>query len=378
MRGRFSLKIVKIKAKRHQFVNRNSFFEVELQTWSKYDLDMIFDNLRPSHVARDIEAGDLLENFFVWALVSFIVIRVFLIITKYPQIQTENLHLAHMLLGGFLMTMALIISFIFLNKESKFVASVIGGIGFGAFIDELGKFITKNNDYHYEPAIALIYVILVIIFLTSRLVEKYFKYTPEEYAVNAVEMVKQALVHDLEKDERASALRYLKKADKKNTLVKNLKSTLSEVSIIPNKNPGFIHKIKAELRIIYLRFIQNKLFNHFLIIFFIAYSTNNFIQAFFNFKKIDSFYDWGHIISTIISGVFVLAGTYALVNFTRKKAYRYFRFAVLTHIFLTQFFLFVEKQFSAIFLLAFSVVIWNTLQYLISEERLMDKRISSY
>jgi hypothetical protein len=337
---------------------------------------MIFEKLRPRYIARDLDAGDLMENFFVWAVVSFLVIRIFLILTSYPQIQTENLHIAHMLFGGFLMTTALFIMFVFLNKEAKFISSIIGGIGFGAFIDELGKFITKNNDYHYEPAIALIYVILVIIFLSSRIIEKYFKYTKEEYAVNAVEMIKQALVHDLERGERTLALKYLKKADIQNELVKILRNTLKQLDPIPNKNPNLIHKLRNTLRVAYLEIIQNKMFNHLVIIFFISYSTFNLIQGLINFKHVDSFFDWGHIISTLISGTFVLAGTYALIRLSRKRAYEYFRFAVLVHIFLTQFFLFIERQLSAVFILALSIIIWNTLQYLITEEKLMMKRIS--
>ena len=335
---------------------------------------MIPEKFRLKHIARDIEAGDLMENFFVWSVVSFLTIRIFLILTKYPQIQTENLHIAHMLFGGFLMTIALFTMFIFLNKEAKFASSIIGGIGFGAFIDELGKFITKNNDYHYEPAIALIYVVLVIIFLTSRLIEKYFKYSEDEYAVNAVEMVKQALVHDLEKDERKLAMKYLKKADTQNELVKLLKKTLEEINPIPNKNPNFVHKVRNLFRTIYLDIIQNRMFNYLLITFFVLYSTINLIQALLNFREIDSFFDWGHLISTLISGVFVLMGTYALIRLSRKRAYEYFRFAVLVHIFLTQFFLFVEKQFSAVIILALSLLIWNTLQYLTLEERTIIKK----
>jgi hypothetical protein len=335
---------------------------------------MIFDKFKLNHVARDIEAGDLMENFFVWAVVSFLGIRIFLILTDYPQIQTESLHIAHMLFGGFFMVAALIISFVFINKEAKFISSVVGGIGFGAFIDELGKFITKNNNYHYEPAIALIYIILVIIFLASRLIEKYFMYTQEEYAVNAAEMIKQALVHDLEVDERSLALTYLKKADNNNTLVKILKQTLKNLDTIPNKNPSLFHKARKLLRESYSQIIKIKTFNLLIIGFFISYSTINFIQAFFNFKNIDSIFDWGHILSTLFSGTFVLLGIYALINFSRKRAYEYFRFAVLIHIFLTQFFLFVEKQFSAVISLALSIIIWNTLQYLIFEEKLMRKR----
>lgn len=316
-----------------------------------------------------------MENFFVWAVASVIVIRVFLSLTNYPQIlPAEDLHIAHTLFGGFLMLFALSISFIFLNREAKQIASVVGGIGFGTFIDELGKFITKNNDYHYEPAIAFIYIILAIIFLFSRVIEKYFKFSKEEYAVNAVEMVKQALVHHLEKNERSLSLKYLKKASLDNPLVAALKKTLREISPLPNNNSTPFHRIRAFLKTLYFQLIRNPNFNSFLIIFFVSYSIVNLFWALFNFKNIDSFFEWGHILSTIGSGLFVLAGIISLIRKSRKRAYTSFRFAVLVHIFLTQFFLFVENQFSAVFTLAASLVIWNTLQYLIAEEKLLSKK----
>ena len=38
---------------------------------------------------------------------------------------------------------------------------------------------------------------------------------------------------------------------------------------------------------------------------------------------------------------------------------------------------FVEKQFSAVFSLALSIIIWNTLQYLIVEEKFIRKKVST-
>jgi hypothetical protein len=83
---------------------------------------------------------------------------VFLHLSGYPTVGGESLHIAHMLWGGLLMLVALLLLLGFLGKPVKSAAAVIGGAGWGTFIDELGKFLTHDNDYFFEPTFALIYV----------------------------------------------------------------------------------------------------------------------------------------------------------------------------------------------------------------------------
>ncbi|QQS18516.1 hypothetical protein IPL68_00120 [Candidatus Saccharibacteria bacterium] len=44
------------------------------------------------------------------------------------------------------------------------VVAFLGGVGFGVFIDEIGKLITRDNNYFYRPAIGIIYAIFVGLF----------------------------------------------------------------------------------------------------------------------------------------------------------------------------------------------------------------------
>ena len=64
-----------------------------------------------------------------------------------------------MLWGGLFMLLAMLLLFTMLGRASQRFAAILGGVGFGTFIDELGKFITSDNDYHYQPTIGLIYIV---------------------------------------------------------------------------------------------------------------------------------------------------------------------------------------------------------------------------
>jgi hypothetical protein len=321
---------------------------------------------------RDIDASNLLENFLVSAVASILVIRVYLHLTGFPQIGNGNVHIAHMLFGGFLMMTALLGTFIFLNKEVKYIASIVGGVGFGTFIDELGKFITHDNNYFYQPTIALLYVIFVLLYLGARSIEKYFRYRKDEYAINALEMTKQAFMHDLDTEEKKLALKYLQKADKNDPLVDIIRETLTSAHVIPADGPNIFHKIRDYFRKKYDSLIKSKRFIYIFVRIFVILSTVNFLYAIFSFKSADSLADWGQLVTSAVSGIFVLIGIYEINKNSRKSGYEMFKYAVLVSIFLTQFFLFLEEQLSAIFGLFFSLIILSMLQYVIYQEDVLE------
>jgi len=326
------------------------------------------------YLPRDIDAGDLIENFLVSAVVSILFIRVFLYLTGYPSLSGQNFHIAHMLFGGFLMMTAIISLFVFLNKEIKYFASVVGGIGFGTFIDELGKYITNDNNYFYQPAIAIIYVIFILLFLAVRLFERYVNFTKEEYSINAIEMTKQVLIHDLDKEEKKLALSYFRKSDREDPIVKSMIDLLEKVVPLPIKKPSFLHQVRDFMRELYIRLTHSKRFSITVIFFFVAFSIFNFLGAFWQFSKVQTFAEWGQLVFSLTSGLFVLIGIYFLHSKNlRKNSYEMFKVAILISLFLTQFFRFLDEQFSAVGGLLINLIILSVLQYLIYEEKVMEK-----
>lgn len=317
---------------------------------------------------RNIEGGDLVESFLVAAVSTILTIRLFLELTGYPILAGGVYHIAHLLWGGLLMMLAIFALLLFLNKEAKQFAAIIGGIGFGFFIDELGKFITKNNDYFFQPAIGIMYVIFVLLFLGLRMLEQRAIFSAKDYAANALESSKELILYDLDEQERARALRFLDQADQENPAVRHLTRLLLNADVRADKRPSIFARLRREFRNRYIRLIHHPWFVRTLIALFIAGSLYEVGTAIRTVRFADSFNDWGQILSSVLSGIFVLAGVLALLRRQRLASYHFFKRATLISIFLTQFFLFLKEQLSAVSALAISLAILATLSQWIAEE----------
>jgi len=74
--------------------------------------------------------------------------------------------------------------FYYWNPSVRRLAALISGIGFGLFIDEPGTFITRDNDYFFKPAIAIIYVIFIAMYLIFRRMVGLYPLSQQEIEVN--------------------------------------------------------------------------------------------------------------------------------------------------------------------------------------------------
>jgi hypothetical protein len=313
---------------------------------------------------RNIEAGTYRENFLVSAIVSIFVIRVYLRFTHYPIIGSGEFHIAHLLWGGFFMMAALLILLSFLNQKAAVVSSILGGIGFGAFIDELGKFITADNNYFFQPTIALIYIVFVLLYLLSRFIPKYQPFSKREYLVNAIEMIKESAINDFDEEEEKRAVEYLKHSDPTDPIVKALKKLLTQVEVEAKAPPGIMSRIRRSLRDWYYVIAQAGFIINVVIVFLILQTVLTIMQVatLSLYRPVLSFSELGQLFSSILAGIFVLIGLFAL-RFSRVEAYRFFRIAVLVTILLTQFFVFMHLGFYEIIGLGVNVFTLVVINY---------------
>jgi hypothetical protein len=113
-------------------------------------------------------AEQYFENVIVAFVITLLGTRLFLELTNYPQIAPGKLHIAHVLWGGLFMLVGSIIVLIYRNQSMLTLGSILTGVGWGLFIDELGKFVTADNDYFFKPVAPVIYLIfLCLLFLAA-------------------------------------------------------------------------------------------------------------------------------------------------------------------------------------------------------------------
>lgn len=118
----------------------------------------------PSSIVARLHRLDL---FIATTVITIVVIRLFLELTGYPQIGGDDLHVAHMLWGGLLLA-GTFLYVLLSGRPNKARAALFGGVGFGVFIDELGKFVTTDNNYFFNPTFFIIYLLLLVIWFVAR------------------------------------------------------------------------------------------------------------------------------------------------------------------------------------------------------------------
>jgi hypothetical protein len=328
-------------------------------------------------INRNIRAGDLLELFFVAAISSVLFTRFYLHLTNYPSLGGARLHIAHMLPGGLLMLASIIIMFAFLGHRAQRLASIVGGIGFGLFIDELGKFITRDNNYFFQPTIALMYLVFIFLFMSFRSLGRQRVLTQKEYLLNALALMEEAVIHDLDTAERVRVINYLHLADHNNPLVRGLIQVITEVDATKSPDRAWIRRLRdlAERR--YRQIITSRGGIRLVDTIFVVLALLSILTVFDNIgdaitmaverHRILPTTGWLQLVSSFVAAYFIICGV-SLMRKARLKAYQLFMKAMLVNIFITQFFAFYRYEFRALPQFALYIVLYVMLRLGISEE----------
>src|SRR5207249_12320104 len=103
----------------------------------------------------------------------------------------------------------------------------------GAFVDELGKFLTSDHDSFFRPTAAILYALFVVLCLATREVRRFRALSPEESLVIAVELAERLATGTLGAEERDRALQLLARADHAHPLVAPLRAGFLSADVAP-------------------------------------------------------------------------------------------------------------------------------------------------
>jgi hypothetical protein len=315
----------------------------------------------------------LLDTLFVSAVATILVIRLQLWATNYPKLGSGKLHIAHLLWGGVAMLVAVVVLLVFLGRGRKHTAAAVGGIGFGFFIDEIGKFTTSDNDYFFKPAAGMIYIVFIILFLAFRSIGWRHKFTPQEALMNAVIILSEAANRELTERDRVVVRRLLEHSDRSDPLVAPLSEMVNCIDCRPQPQPGAIGRFGRRLRSWYYGIMGHEWFKNLLIAVFVVDGVATLVQLTLNARRVVNGDQDVHVIAIPgMAGALVACAMIwiGIVHLRRSRiaAYRWFDHALMVQVFFTEVFAFLENQFGAVFGLLLNVALLLVLRAMIHAE----------
>ena len=321
------------------------------------------------YFVRRVTAMHDFELFFVSSVATILLVRGILAATGWPQLGGGKIHFAHLLWGGIGMLLAFILFMAMQGRLWDFLATLSAGIGFGLFLDELGKFITSDNDYFFQPAVAIMYVLFVVLFFLFRWLGRVDKMGPETALVNSFDFAKEAVMRSMNEGERDEALYVLGRADQSDSMVQALTAVLGGVHPPSTSDNNPAVRVWQRFQAWYRRFITKRWFRRFVIGWFIVTSVASLLAIF----ALDAtpaqvtLMDMGGVIANALTGALVVVG---LVRWRRSKlsAFRWFERGALVAILVGQFFSFYHSQVAAIFGLLWLLLQLAVIRSMVSAE----------
>ena len=268
-----------------------------------------------------------------------------------------------------MMAVAIVFALSFLAPNNRTFIAFIGGCGFGWFIDELGKFITRDVNYFFKPTIALIYMTFIAMYLVFRTIERR-AFGPDEAVLNGLEALKAAALGQLGAPKRSAAVSLLDETGADTPLAQHVRALLADERNLPDPAPGRWSRWGSEVRARYLGLAERRWFVLGVTWLFAILGVGALLTALllaFEDTELHGFTEWAYTVSTGVSGLLTVIGLFRIRS-DRLAAYRWFERGVLVQIFVTQVFQFASQQLAGVTGLIANIALWLALRSMIRAE----------
>lgn len=332
-------------------------------------------------LVRNADAPELVELFLIASVISVLAIRAFLTATDFPQVGAKGLHIAHVIWGGLFMVLALLTLFSFLGRMVQSLAAVLAGVGFGTFVDELGKFVTTDNDYFFQPTIGIIYIIFITVFLLVRALRQDRGLRPDENLANVFHILGGVVDGALDSRSKREAVSLLMGAETRSPLVHTLRNYVQGLGTLESTRIRSYIELRDLLIGAYSRLVYGRLFFFGLTGFFMLLAAVQLVTAVVTLglaltteapEEAITFARGTQLTSVLVAGAMIILGIWRLRR-SRVDTYRWFTRAVLVYIFVTQVFSFFESELGALGGLLINVLVYIALRLLIEREESLNE-----
>jgi hypothetical protein len=337
-------------------------------------------------------ASDYLLLFLVAAAVSILATRLYLYIYNYPIINfsQSNIHLAHALIGGFFLTLSNILLFTYHGRRLRQVAAIVGGVGFGQFIDELGKYVTSDNDYFFKPVPMVIYLIFIFLFFVYRNLDNYTPRKPKEILYDTLEYFEAIFENKFNPPARKEIAKALQSVINDNqpsyaVIAEGMLGMLKNLKSHPSKTNQYLDRIRSSWKWIEEFTTERRPVFYVILFLFLVYIGNTAIGTYFFLQEviwrqsqlihyaIDTRVEFGMVFfqvsSQIISAIIICRGLMMLVGRNRIRALELFKTGLAINILITQIFTFYFQQFSASIELIITIFIFFVVHNMLEDAR---------
>lgn len=297
---------------------------------------------------RDPRAPRHLATFLVATAATVLLTRALLAATGYPQLGGDGLHIAHVLWGGLLMAVAFLLLLSFAGPALRPIGALVGGIGFGLFVDEVGKFVTADNDYFYEPTAAIVYATVVGLGLVADALHGRRAPDPREALAGAVDEAVAGVVGGFTPAARRRAEAFLADAGDAPG-ARETRALLHSVAEDHDELPDPVDAVASTVVRVLHTLVRARFVPWLAVAVLVGTSGVAVGGAVWRWASGEASPGWV-VAGALVSGAasVVLSGIgLARVRRDTEDGYRWFRRAVLVSLLVTQFFLFRLSQWDA-------------------------------